>query len=199
MEELAREPDPVRRREQARAAAMPLRLDLARQWNDLMQLQIAGTDTTGEMGILANLEQHTRTHLQFLTRHDEALESYLGETLPATAQPAKTYSGLPRIIVPTMRSSVHPNESLVLKVILVGAEAPHDAMLCWRPLGRGHFHRVPLENVARRVYRATLPALTATRAAVEYYVQASFGMDQPIRWPASDHGINQTLVLTEAE
>lgn len=199
VEKLAREPDPVRRRKQARAAALPLRLDLARRWTELMELQIAATDTTGELGILANLEQHSRTNLQFLTRHDAALESYLGEALPATVQPAKTYAGPARIIVPTVRSSAHANESLALKVILVGAQAPHDATLCWRPLGRGHFHRVPLDQVARRVYHATLPTLSEAQAAVEYYVQASFGEDRPIRWPASDHGINQTLVLFEAK
>jgi len=34
---------------------------------------------------------------------------------------------------------------------------------------------------------------------VEYYLQASFGKDRPIRWPASDHEINQTLVLFETK
>jgi hypothetical protein len=199
MEKLAQEPDPVRRREQARATALPLRLDLARQWTGLMLLEIAATETTADLGVLANLEQHSRTNLQFLTRHDAALVADLGEALPAAAQPAKAYAGPARIIVPTVRSSAHANESLELKVILVGAEAPHDALLCWRPLGRGHFRCVPLDQVARRVYRATLPALTEAQPAVEYYVQASFGTDRPIRWPASDHGINETLVLFEAQ
>jgi hypothetical protein len=197
MRSVAAEADPARRQALARDLALPLRLTLARQWTELLQLAIEGATTSGELGIIANLEQHNRTHLRLLNGHDAELERFLGGKLPAAAQPADRYAGPPRIIVPTVRPAALTGESVTLRVILLGGDRPTDAAIFWRPLGRETFARIPLQHVARRVFRGTLPAIDAAAGVIEYYVEANFGESAPRRWPASAPALNQTVVLED--
>ncbi len=197
MRAIAAETDPDRRQARVRDEALPARLQLAREWSALLGLAIAGTDTTADLGILANLEQHNRLHLRFLTKHDAELERLLGGPLPAEAKPSSAYAGPPRIIVPTVRTAAAAGEGVTVKVILVGGETPADPAIYWRPLGSGAFAKIPLHNVARRVYRGELPALGESTAAIEYYVQADFGSSSLLRWPASAPALNQTVVWSD--
>ena len=69
-----------------------LRVRLARAWEQMMTYLIASTDTPGELGTIANLEQHTRKQLRFLALHDTAIEKLTGKPLPADAQPGSVFS-----------------------------------------------------------------------------------------------------------
>jgi hypothetical protein len=198
VERVAREPESTRP-QLARTQLLPMRLALARAWEALLALQIAATDTTGELGILANLEQHNRVQQRFLTRHDESLVAWLGGPLPMEAVPTSRFDGPDRIIVPTVRTSAHAGEPVTVRVILVGASTPTQAELLWRPMGRGEYQRIPLEHRARRVFEGTLPALTPGQSALEYRVEARMGDGQAMHWPASESGTGQTLVLFDGE
>ncbi|MFA5265931.1 MAG: malectin domain-containing carbohydrate-binding protein [Opitutaceae bacterium] len=184
------------RRDWARRMALPLRIRLAELWTQLMHVEIAGASNVTELGTIANLEQRSRVHQQFLDKHDRGLVSALGAELPVGAQPSATYAGPVRIIVPTVRTSVAPGESLLLKVLLVAEKTSADAVLCWRPIGEGEYRRIPLKQVARWVYEVALPALTPEVPMIEYHIEAKLD-GQASRWPASEVGCDQTLILFE--
>ena len=190
--------DPAKAAERARTVALALRLELGGLWTRLLRTEVAGASSPGELGTIANLEQHSRVHQALLTRHDAALVRLLGCDLPMEAAPSRDYAGPARIIVPTVRTAAAPGESIRLKVIVAAEAEPGPVEVCWRRLGGGDYRREPLRHVARRVYEAALPALDPANPAIEYHVEARAGA-AALRWPASDRGLDQTVVLFERE
>ncbi|NQT53451.1 hypothetical protein HQ576_15440 [bacterium] len=122
----------------------------------------------------------------------ESLTKTLGTPLPADSQPSEVYAGPPRLIVPTVRTSIKPGETLTLKVIVLAKKAPRGIALHWRPMGEGRFATVAMSRVARGVHTATFPPGGA-KADLEYYVEARAD-GQVLRFPATAPAINQTLV-----
>lgn len=192
--------DPAKKTDLAQQA-LAFRVALARTWERMVSLQVAATDTAGEMGTVANLEQHTRKRLNFLGAHDAELAAALGSPLPDTCQPSEAYTGPARIIVPTVRTLIEPGESLTLKVIIIapGGEqrkpTPATGHVLWRPMGRGAFSKMPLTHVARGVYRAELPPMPAGTEAFEYYIEANHEATRLV-YPATAPAMNQTVVVS---
>ncbi|MEI6678235.1 MAG: malectin domain-containing carbohydrate-binding protein [Mariniphaga sp.] len=174
--------------------ALTVRKELARLWVAMIRFQIAAVDTPGEMGTIANLEQQSRGTAQLLTRRDSALTKLLGTPLPPACQPLTTYEGPARIIVPTVRTQIAPNEKLSLKIILVGGTQPKTATLHWRTMGSGSFRRVPLEHIARSVYSVSLPAETND---FEYYIETGGTNGTKLMWPATAPQLNQTVIVAD--
>ncbi|MHC5055662.1 MAG: hypothetical protein ACYTKD_13210 [Planctomycetota bacterium] len=169
----------------------------------MMTHQLAATDTPGELGTIANLEQHTRRRLRLLSAHDAKLAKALGGPLPPEVTLSGDYGGPARIIVPTVRSLVAPGEALLLKVILLGpakaqAEGDPAGALLWRPLGGREFSRVPLVEVGRAVHRAALPPVPEGAIGIEYYLEARCG-GETLVWPSTAPGLCRTVVLFEPD
>lgn len=179
------------RQKQMAAQGVELRTHLARVWERMITMQIAATDTPGELGTLANLEQHNRLLLRFLDTHDEALANALGSPLPAATQLSKTYTGPSRLIVPTVRTLATSGESLTLKMIAVDKQPVKAATLYWRPLGERKYKRVAAKHVARAVFSVTVPAA----ADFEYYIEAKAAGGKKIVWPATAPALSQTVVV----
>jgi hypothetical protein len=173
--------------------ALDARLRLARLWESLLALQVSITDTPGELGTLANLEQHNRQHEAFLSRHDTVLTEALGDPLPPEAEPSRHYTGPARLTVLTVRSQAEPGEALELPVVVLDPqEKPFERLaLCWRPLGSGPFEERPLTAIAGAIYRATLPP---SDADLEYYLEARTADGRTLVWPPTTPLINQTVV-----
>ncbi len=197
MAEVKKEKNKEKQRELARATALPVRRELVKQVGDVHDLLLATITTTGGMGTVANWQQHLLPSL--LTRPGEELAEILGEPLPADAMPSRRYEGPPRLIVPTVRTSLAADEDLHLKAIIVGAREGRQTQptLHWRPLGRGEFETIPLEHVARSVYTVHLPARQIAGNDIEYYVQASVGFDK-VHFPVTAPALNQTVVVMPA-
>ena len=191
MTAIATEKDDVKRKELAHEA-LRLRIELARIWERMLSHLIAATDTPGELGTIANIEQHNRSQMKFLDAHDEALEKALGSPLPEVVEPSKAYTGDPRIIVPTVRALAAKGEALQLKFMAVDREPVSKVALFWRPLGKSSFHKVAASHIARSVYTVTLPSLSAD---VEYYIQAETAEGKSLVWPPTAPSISQTLVV----
>lgn len=193
MEQVRTEKDPTRKHELARTRALPARIHLARTWETMLTWLLAATDTPGELGTIANLEQATRGKLQFVNGHDKALAESLGEpALPATAAVSSRYQGEPRIVVPTQRSVVARGETPTLKAMVLADEDPAEAVLCWRTLGVGEFRQLPLRHVARGVYQIVPPAVPDEGA--EYFIRVKTAAGKPLVWPATAPGLNFTIV-----
>jgi hypothetical protein len=192
MNRVKKEPDKDKQKQLARETLLPIRQELIGQVEQVHQVLLATITTTGAMGTLANWQQHLLPSL--LAQPGKELAEILGEPLPAEAMPAKAYSGAPHLMVPAVRASLMAGEDLRLKVIVADTQAPHDLALCWRPLGRRAFARLPVEHVARSVYSVRLPAAQIGANDLEYYVEAST-IAGKLRFPATAPTMNQTVVV----
>ena len=184
--------DPQRKKQLAEQA-LAVRVELARQWEKMMSFQIAVVSTPGELGTIANLEQHVRSELHFLDAHDKQLAQLLGHKLPNTIQPSHNYHGAPHLIVPTKRTQVYAGERLVVKVLAPAAKPPLSVVLYWRRLGHGRFHSAPCRHAARAVYQAVLPP--AESDSLEYYVEGRFSDGLVLHWPPTAPNLNHTVVV----
>ena len=200
MNEVKTEDDPDRKASIARQKALPLRIQAARDWEEMMTCMLMTVNSPGAMGTVSDLEQVARTE-PFMpgAESDQDLADVLGQPLPPEAAVSGTYRGKARIIVPTVRSLVSPGESLVLKVILLIPEADKgdgtvpSGALYWRPLGQGSYREIPLTHVARGVFQVTIPPLPKGVDAIEYYISASSGVTKLI-YPATAPDTNRTVV-----
>jgi hypothetical protein len=177
----------------AREALVPARARMVASLKAIMGHLLATVSNTGELGTIANWEQHLMP--PSIERPGEELAKLLGGDIPAEAQPSMSYDGPARIIVPTVRTSLEEGESLKLKVMILAGEAPAEAILYWREMGRGGFRSVPLEKIDRGVYRVALPA---PKADIEYYLKARVGGKEVV-FPATAPATNQTVIVIPKE
>ena len=119
MEKVKQQKDAAAQKEMARQLALPVRVKLVGLVAVVFDHLLGTVSTTGELGTVANWNQHNLPGL--LTKPGEELAKLLGEPLPANAQLARSYHGPTRIIVPTTRTSLAADEALKLKVIVLAA------------------------------------------------------------------------------
>ena len=174
------------------AAALTNRVELARVWSRLLALQTAIVSTPGELGTIANLEQHTRKESHFLDQHDATLSQALGKPLPPEAAASPAYTGPARLIVPTVRSVVDQGEALGLKVIALAAEPVQAVTLRFRALGGETWQEESARHVAHAVFEVKLPA---ARDDFEYCLTARTTSGTELRWPATAPVLNQTVIV----
>jgi hypothetical protein len=132
--------------------------------------------------------------LKVLGAHDAALEKYLGEPLPAAAQPWKDYRGDPRLVVMTARTRARPGEALALRIVALDRQPVKSVTVKLRPLGQGEWHTLIASHQARAVWRAKLPPVTED---FEYFVESQTADAKTLRWPTSAPQLNQTVVIAE--
>jgi hypothetical protein len=190
LERVKAEKDPAIQKKLARRALLPLREKLIASFAELHKHLLNSISTPGEMGNLANWQ--TQTLPVVLIKPGKELAQLLGEPLPPSAQPPQKYVGQPRLFVPTVRTCLLAGEPWKLKVIILGGN-PQDAALYWRPLGTGAYQKIPLQHVARAVYRVTLPS-DAAQNDFEYYLRATVG-NRTLLYPATAPVLNQTVVV----
>ena len=176
----------------AQEIALPIRIELVKQVANAQRFLLAAVTTSGELGNVANWQQHLMNIL--ITKPGKELANILGENLPSEAMPSKEYDGQPRIIVPTVRSSLMAGEGLTLKIIILAHNPPSNAALYWRPMAKGNFKRIALAHIARGVYLVKIPA-NRIKNDLEYYIKANLGSGRQITFPATAPYINQTLVV----
>ena len=190
MAKVKQEPDAARRKGLAQQSALPARQKLMSAISDLYDRLLATVSTPGELGTVANWNQHNLPDL--LIKPGEELAQILGAPLPPEAEPSRQYRGPARIIVPTLRTCVAPGEAMTLKVIIL-AEAPaHQALLCWREMGEGRFRKTPLRHLARGVYMVEMPP---AREDFEYYVEVEPAQGPTLHFPATAPQQGQTVVV----
>jgi hypothetical protein len=195
MKKAAKENDPKTKKEMVQKEALPLRKDLAKKWGEMETYLLETVSNTGEMGEVANFEQHSMKKLGFLNKHDRAIEEILEKPLPEDAKPWKDYRGVPRIIVPSVRGNLTAGENLELKVILLSKNPAGKAELYWRPMGQGQYKKLSLEHIARGVYSAVISAADISGQDIEYYIKAEFGFGKTLYFPAAAPDRNQTVVV----
>jgi len=185
------ENDPESRKDLAQRLALPARRALVRLVGVLFQHLLATVTTPGELGTVANWNQHNLPGL--LTKPGEELAKLLDEPLPPDASPDLNYHGPTRVILPTRRTSLVADEPFNLKVIILSEKPPRAAELFWRKLGSGRFASVPLSHVARGVYSAHLPP--GLKDDFEYYLRVQPESGEPVFFPPSAPKLNQSVLV----
>ncbi|MGE5609311.1 MAG: malectin domain-containing carbohydrate-binding protein [Bacillota bacterium] len=193
MKKVAAEKDVKAKANLAEKTALPLRKQLVAAVKEAYGYLLATVNTPGELGTVANWEQHTLPGL--IIKPGEELARAIGHELPAEAQLESAYAGAMRVIVPTARPSVRAGETLALKVRVLSAHSVREAAVYWRNLGQGAYTRVPLTHVVRGVYKATIPAAASGVDAIEYYVEATSEAGDTAVFPATAKKLNQTVVV----
>ena len=178
----------------AREMALPARGKVVRLAGALYDHLLATVSTPGELGTVANWDQHNLPVL--LTKPGEELAVLLGEPLPSEMQAAREYHGPTRISVPTKRTALAFGEPLKLKVIILSEKPPRAAHLYYRKLGTGSFGKLPLQHVARGVYTVVLP--WTGKADLEYYLKVEPVSGKTVLYPPTAPKLNRTAVLDQA-
>ena len=94
-----------------------------------------------------------------------------------------------------VRTSLEEGELLRLKAIVLAASPVSDVSLHWRPMGSGRFTTVPLNHVARGVYRVDLATGGIEGIGLEYFIRVTTQGGQSVQFPATAPELNQTVVL----
>jgi hypothetical protein len=163
-------------------------------WSGNNPSQFQATCRAGELGTIANLEQHSRVRNAWLTGFDADLLQLLGKPLPPQCEPAKAYSGPPRLTLLTVRGSAQVGEAIKLPIIALDKVPMKAVAVHFRQLGLGKWTTVPAAHVARAVYEVKLPA---AQDDLEYYVTATRANGEILNWPSTAPHLNQTVVFNE--
>lgn len=172
--------------------ALDLRICLAREWEKLIEFEIGAASTSGELGTMANLEQHSRIGNKFLTSHDSILVAALGKELPASCFPSKSYSGKSKLCVQTVRSILSRGESLKLRILALDKKPVKSVTVFSRSLGATRWNEQPVGHIARGVWESSFPSAMDD---FEYYVRAETYDNKTIVWPATAPSLNQSVVV----
>ncbi len=193
IEKVKKEEDSAAKKRLARQTALPIRKELVEQFETVQRHLMATVNTTGAMGNIMNWQQHLMPGL--LTKPGDELAAALGEELPAEAQPGGEYNGEMRLIVPTIRGSLRPEEEFRLKVIVLGGGEIVDGAVYFRHLGEVEFARAAFEHVGRGVYFATIDGAQIGGLDFEYYVKAKLWDGRESVFPATAPKLNKTVVI----
>lgn len=186
-------PDGDARRAAARERALPARAALVEEVRRVYEHLLETVSTTGELGTVANWEQHILPAM--LDRPGEELAGWLGTPLPPEASAGTAYRGPLRIVVPAARTCVAPGERARLRVLVLASAPLKDAALMWRRMGTAAWRRVPLAHEARGCYAVSLPAIPAGAAGIEYQVRVATD-GEAARWPATAPARGHTVILS---
>jgi len=192
VEEIKKEKNPKDQLRMAGQEALPWRLELAKKWQETTDLLLARVSTTGEMGILANLEMHNGHLNQVLTSQDKFIAE-MGITLPDAAFPSKQYTGKTRVIVPTDESILAKGKDFYLRVRVLSSQADVTGKLKWKKLGYGDYKEIAMKKMDRNVFEVTIPSSEITDD-FEYSIEVSAGRDI-VTFPVTSPEINRTVVL----
>jgi len=168
-----------------------LRAQAANNWGKMVTYLLQKVNTTGELGTIANLEQHNLKQEKALTQYDKLLSSTLGKPVPPLNF-SKTYTGYSRLVVTTKRTLLNKAEDLNLMIRVLSKDGVYSAIVYWKPLGEDQFKSKPVAHLQRGVYALNLPATAFNNNSFEYFVEVKLKTGT-LRYPAGN--ADQTVVV----
>jgi len=184
-------PEADNKRSFVRKEILPLRVDIARHYEDMITAFVNCAKSPGEIGTIASIESGSRGRI--VSPHDKAIAKILGEPLPAEAAVRTAYRGASRIFVSAKCTHMNAGEPLEIRPFVLSGQKCTGLNLHWRSLGEKAFKKVVATHRTRQAYRVTLPA--QSQGTVEYYLDAVLDDGQKLLWPATAPSINQTVVV----
>lgn len=162
---------------------LALRDSTARVWEEMVTELLQTVNTTGEMGTIANIEQHNMQRMQYLTRYDSLIGGVRG-SVPALVL-SKAYKGPARVIVTTRRTMLAKGESLDLRVRVLAGHAVKGVVLHWRQLGGKEYKVVGAVHEGANVYKVHLGDDEIGGENFEYYVTVEVEGTEVLRYPVA--------------
>jgi hypothetical protein len=182
--------EPERKVSVAHNELLPLRLGLARSYEEMIAAFTDCATSPGEIGTISSIESGSRERI--VSAQDGAIVKLLGAPLPAEAALSTAYRGAARIFVSARRTLASAGQSQEIRAFVLSDTPCTGLNLYWRSLGEGRFKKLVATHHARQAYRVTLPA--QSKGAMEYYLEAALEDGQKLQWPATAPSINQTVV-----
>jgi len=154
--------------------------EIARIYGETYGYLLASVNTPGALAMVVNFENHDGWS-------------------PLVAQQVKqawpsTYTGAPRLFVPTVRSLASKGEAITLKLIALDKQPVKSVTVKVRPLGQGPWQSIAATHVARAVWQAKIPPALHD---IEYHAVAECAGGQKPVWPPTAPDINQAVIVTE--
>ena len=189
-------------RDFAQKDILPLRLEIARGYEDMIAAYVNAAKSPGEIGTIASIEYGMRNRI--VCSQDTEIAKLLDKSpfeggsrgmlsLPEEAAINTTYRGAPRIFVSSKCTQMRVNEPQEIRAFVLSGPKCTEVNLYWRPMGEGEFKKVPAAHRNRQAYRVTLSA--QPEGAVEYRLEAVLEDGQKVLWPATAPAMNQTAVV----
>jgi hypothetical protein len=176
--------------------AMPMRIEMNTLWGEAQTCLLESINTTGDMGVIANLENHSMAE-GTITKYDSLIKAVIWQDLPKTAQPSKEYKGKLRIFAPSVRTSINKKEDFSLKIIILGSFDESGLFFWWKKMGANEsYQKLPLKHVNHGVYTIAIPASSIAGNDFEYYVSV-IGKGGNVVFPASAPQLNNTVIVVE--
>jgi hypothetical protein len=195
LEELKTLSETAARHAFAHEAVLPAYREVVEDIRVVYRHLLATVSTPGEMGTVANWEQHIFP--LSIAPATKALSEALGEALPEDLILKQTYDGPVRVFLRSLRSSIAANERLTLEPIVLAPTPVRALTLHWRRIGESEFAGTACRHVARGVYRVDVTAGSAGDI-IEYYLETTPESGNPIRYPVTAPELNHTVVVTPA-
>lgn len=174
---------------------LPKRMELAKNWESMINILLSKLSTNGELGNLANLEMHSNKKFGYLNRFDSQIEKLLGEPLPAEALLSHDYQGEDRVLVFTNPSALQKDDNFHIRVRALSNATKIDGKLMWCKLGEKTYQEIPLTHMARNVFEVDIP-VSSFGDDFEYYVEMHAD-EKELVYPATAKKINCSVVLLE--
>ena len=148
---------------------LPLRIELARTWERLIEQQLQTISTIGEVGTLINLESQTRKTYGFLTKHDAEIVRLTKKPLPAECHLSMDYRLSPQLVVLNHRELLEADEPYRLELTIPGKTSADEApCLHYRQLGKGSFKTLAMQADDAHHFSVTIPQ--TLKGTIEYYI-----------------------------
>jgi hypothetical protein len=212
-------------RDFVRKEVLPLRLEIARGWEDMIAAYVSCAKSPGEIGTIASIESGTRNRI--VTAHDEEIGKLLGESpleggaakwrgvssLPEEAASKSPFEGgfrgmcaLPEEAAVSTTYRGAPRIFVSSECSQMTANEPQEIrafVLSGPKCAEVNLHWRSLGNGAFNTVPATHRKRQAYRAtlpaqpegAVEYYLEAVLEDGQKVLWPATAPALSQTTVV----
>ena len=157
----------------------------------LMNALLATVETTGTIGSVENIMQHTFPEM---FGSIPILERALGSELPPDAKPSSAYTGADRLFLTTARQSAEKNTELAIKAfVLTSGDTSVAPTLHYRPMGASGAAwttaMMTRKMAERGVWLGQLPA-SALVGDIEYYVSW-----KQLVWPAGAPAMPHTVIV----
>ena len=173
---------------------LPLRIMMVQEVSLLYSNLFNVITTRGELGTIANWEQHILPSL--FEKPELELERILGQRLPQEAKMSHDYRGQLRVIVPTRRTLLFGNEALNIELVVMSETPIQSCKLYWRPLGAKDFVSLSFSHRARGVFFLTIPEDQIKNRDFEYFIEVKTSDNIVKRYPSqAPSKLRQVIVL----
>lgn len=166
------------------------------QWGEMVTYLLAAVNTTGEMGTIANLEQHNIEKLNCLGKYDSLISSELKTKLKPIVLP-KEYKGESRIIVTAKRTLLFDNECFKLRIRILTSEKIRSVVFCYKNLGTTFYKKRKFEWEGANVFKLSFQPQEQKDKSFEYFVRVNLGNGKHLLYPMLENKTQTVVVFSK--